>query len=136
MVGLTYPVADVNNPVDPITCWRRDRKFGLVFGFMVGLALVLILGFMSALVPSGHMSMPIIGLIMGIAFGLEKALKCSVTWPTVLAFVQLRCANEGPLRMFRFLEDARHRQILRIAGPVYQFRHARLQKRLAHSFEQ
>ena len=31
----------------------------------------------------------------------------------------------------RFLEDARQRNVLRIIGPVYQFRHARLQDRLA-----
>jgi hypothetical protein len=31
----------------------------------------------------------------------------------------------------RFLEDARKRDVLRTVGPVYQFRHARLQDRLA-----
>ncbi len=31
----------------------------------------------------------------------------------------------------RFLEDARERGVLRIVGAVYQFRHARLQDRLA-----
>jgi hypothetical protein len=30
-----------------------------------------------------------------------------------------------------FLEDARDRNVLRAIGPVYQFRHARLQDRLA-----
>jgi hypothetical protein len=32
----------------------------------------------------------------------------------------------------RFLEDARERGVLRTVGPVYQFRHARLQDRLAN----
>jgi hypothetical protein len=36
-----------------------------------------------------------------------------------------------PVRMVRFLEDARARQLLRTVGPVYQFRHATLQDRLA-----
>jgi hypothetical protein len=31
----------------------------------------------------------------------------------------------------RFLENARERNVLRTVGPVYQFRHARLQDRLA-----
>jgi hypothetical protein len=31
----------------------------------------------------------------------------------------------------RFLEDARERNVLRTVGSVYQFRHARLQDRLA-----
>jgi hypothetical protein len=30
----------------------------------------------------------------------------------------------------RFLEDAHDRNVLRTVGPVYQFRHARLQDRL------
>jgi hypothetical protein len=30
-----------------------------------------------------------------------------------------------------FLDDARERNVLRTVGPVYQFRHARLQDRLA-----
>lgn len=33
------------------------------------------------------------------------------------------------------LDDARERQILRTAGPAYQFRHARLQDRLAHNHQ-
>jgi len=32
-----------------------------------------------------------------------------------------------------FLEDARKRGVLRTIGPIYQFRHARLQDRLASS---
>jgi hypothetical protein len=31
----------------------------------------------------------------------------------------------------KFLDDARERNVLRTVGPVYQFRHARLQDRLA-----
>jgi hypothetical protein len=46
---------------------------------------------------------------------------------TTLAWVRGR----GPLRLLRFLEDARERQIIRRAGTVYEFRHARLQSRLA-----
>jgi hypothetical protein len=36
-----------------------------------------------------------------------------------------------PARLLHFLEDARQRDALRTVGPVYQFRHARLQDRLA-----
>ena len=38
-----------------------------------------------------------------------------------------------PLRIIRFLEDAHRRGILRTVGTLYQFRHARLQDRLAES---
>jgi hypothetical protein len=52
-------------------------------------------------------------------------------WPTSVAFVQLAVRWHSPIRLMRFLEDAHQRQVLRIVGPVYQFRHARLQDRLA-----
>jgi hypothetical protein len=36
-----------------------------------------------------------------------------------------------PIHLMGFLEDARQRKVLRTVGPIYQFRHARLQDRLA-----
>jgi hypothetical protein len=35
------------------------------------------------------------------------------------------------MHLMRFLDDARERNVLRTVGPAYQFRHARLQDRLA-----
>lgn len=55
----------------------------------------------------------------------------SLTWPACLAFAQFAIRGHTPVRLMRFLEDARQRDILRTAGPVYQFRHARLQDHLA-----
>lgn len=53
------------------------------------------------------------------------------TWQASLAFMQLAIRWHTPPRLMLFLEDARQRNVLRIIGPVYQFRHARLQDRLA-----
>jgi hypothetical protein len=53
------------------------------------------------------------------------------TWPAILSFVQLALRWHTALRLMRFLEDARERNILRTVGPIYQFRHARLQDQLA-----
>lgn len=36
-----------------------------------------------------------------------------------------------PVHLMSFLDDARERNVLRTVGPVYQFRHARSQERLA-----
>jgi hypothetical protein len=55
----------------------------------------------------------------------------SMTWPAALAYAQLAATWGTPVRLLRFLEDARDRNILRTVGPVYQFRHAKLQDRLA-----
>jgi hypothetical protein len=57
----------------------------------------------------------------------------SATWTAALASAQLWRRGETPARLLRFLDDARRRQILRIVGPVYQFRDARLQDRLAEA---
>ncbi|MGW0649364.1 hypothetical protein ACWD4T_11210, partial [Streptomyces umbrinus] len=39
--------------------------------------------------------------------------------------------RELPLRVMRFLEDARRLEVLRESGPYYEFRHARLRDHLA-----
>ncbi|MEU5870659.1 NACHT domain-containing protein [Glycomyces sp. NPDC047369] len=52
-------------------------------------------------------------------------------WAFAMACVALAGSGLGPLRLMRFLDDAARRGVLRQAGPVYQFRHARLQAYLA-----
>ena len=48
-----------------------------------------------------------------------------------IAHVWLIMRAGCPVRLLDFLEDARERGVLRQAGPVFQFRHLRLQERLA-----
>lgn len=106
------------------------RAVGLAAGLSVGLAFGLVVGFMGG---------PAIGLTVGLTAGLAAGLTLgpaagfmySMTWPASLAFAQLAARRRTPLRLMRFLEDARNRNVLRTVGPVYQFRHARLQDRLA-----
>jgi hypothetical protein len=71
------------------------------------------------------------GLVAGLALGLVSGLIYPKTWTASLAFTQLGVSCHTPMRLMRFLEDARKRDVLRTVGPVYQFRHARLQDRLA-----
>ena len=66
-----------------------------------------------------------------VAVAVMLGLIASKTWPVSLTFVQLAPRWHTPVRLMRFLEDAHERGVLRTAGPVYQFRHARLQDRLA-----
>jgi len=63
----------------------------------------------------------------GLAFGLTSG-----SMPTV-SFTELVLATTGAgrVKFMRVLEDAHHRQVLRQAGAVYQFRHAELQNHLA-----
>ena len=128
-------VASVDDmtPSDPRESWRRDRNAGLVFALVLGLGFAVLsapvfglqyglkLGFVGGFV--GGLGF---GLWLGLIFVLGTA-----TWATALACAQSSFTHGTPLRMIRFLEDARARNVLRTVGPVYQFRHARLQDRLA-----
>ena len=110
------------------------RAVGLVAGLSIGLAFGLAFGLVV-----GFMGGPAIGLTVGLTAGLAAGLTLgpaagfmySMTWPASLAFAQLAATRRTPIRLMRFLEDARNRNVLRTVGPVYQFRHARLQDRLA-----
>ena len=92
--------------------------FGLVVGFMGGPAIGLAAGLTA-------------GIAVGLTLGPAAGFMYSMTWVASLAFAQLAVRRRTPVRLVRFLEDARDRNVLRTVGPVYQFRHARLQDRLA-----
>jgi hypothetical protein len=135
--GLSQPAAKATNPIDPITFWRRDRRFWLVGGLMVGIVVGLAHGLMGIMfkIVSGLALGLAGGLAGGVVVGIVGGIVGSATWSTALVFAQLRFAGECPFRVLNFLEDARERRVLRVIGPMYQFRHRRLQERLAQSFE-
>ena len=148
---ISGPGADDTSSVVPASSWRNDLAFGLVVGLVVGLVLGIVSGLATA--STAARSGPVIygnpsgvtfgpgpspleaGLGAGLGTGLAAALAFMLfstrTWPAALAFMQLAIRWHTPPRLMWFLEDARQRNVLRIIGPVYQFRHARLQDRLA-----
>lgn len=138
MRGISYPGTDSASPLTPKASWRSDRAFrivrGLVGGIVVGLAFGL--AFALAVGPRFGLTValiagPLYGLVFGVVGALVVGPVTSSTWEASLAFVQLAVRWRTPVRLMRFLEDARERGVLRTVGPVYQFRHARLQNRLA-----
>ena len=79
------------------------------------------------------------GLAVAIGTGSTFGLMAGLGLPTdVYTFVKLRLWLTGnvPWRMMSFLEDAHRLGLLRQVGPVYQFRHADLQDRLATQHEE
>jgi hypothetical protein len=126
--GLSQPAAGDASPLTPPASWRRDQAFGLIVGLVLGVSLGLGLGFGLG---AGRVAGVVFGLVYGLVFGLVWGLSFSQTWTASLAFAQLAMRWHTPARLLRFLEDARQRDVLRTVGPVYQFRHARLQDRLA-----
>jgi hypothetical protein len=80
------------------------------------------------------------GLVAGVCSGwvtmwLMIGLAASQAGRLSVAAVIMGLRGTGPVRTIRFLEDARERQVLRQAGAAYQFRHARVQDRLAEEYE-
>ncbi|MGO9297396.1 MAG: NACHT domain-containing protein [Streptosporangiaceae bacterium] len=136
VAGMSRPGTDNTSPLDPLSSWRSDRAFGLVVGLVVGLGLWLVEGLIFWLVVGlgGHravVSGVVADLVAGLVIGLLVGLVYPQSWSSSLAFAQLAASDRTPVRLMRFLEDARSRSVLRTVGPVYQFRHARLQDRLA-----
>lgn len=138
--GLSRSAADDAGPLTPRVSWRRDQGFGLAVGLMLGLGLSLGVGIGIAFtlafgLGSTHMTGTAAGLVLAfvwlLAFGLVFGLMFPRTWTVSLTFAQLATRLHTPVRLLRFLDDARERDVLRTVGPVYQFRHARLQDRLA-----
>jgi hypothetical protein len=61
--------------------------------------------------------------------GSQIGLKGPAPLVALAQFV-LAITGDGRVRFIRLLEDAHHRQVLRQAGAIYQFRHAELQEHL------
>lgn len=117
---------------------RQLQRSGLVVGLSIALAAGLSLGLAIGLATG-----LVVGFASGLAAGLVCWLLCVVGGGLVAGFsgsgagrmwvhqIYL-CVRHGmPLRLMRFLEDARAHHLLRTVGTVYQFRHATLQDRLA-----
>ena len=103
-----------------------SNGFGLVFGLVAGFVAAVAGGV------AGKLGLGLgLGLAVGLGVGLASAFAYPATWPASLAFAQLARGRHTPVRLMCFLEDARQHDVLRAVGPVYQFRHARLQDRLA-----
>ena len=136
--GLSGAAADDASPLTPRVSWRRDQAFGLAVGLMLGLGLSLGVGLGLGLTYAfglestpGHVAGLVLVLVWLLAFGVIFGLVFPRTWTVSLTFTQLAMRRHTPVRLLRFLDDARQRDVLRTVGPVYQFRHARLQDRLA-----
>jgi hypothetical protein len=131
---ISKPRAGNASPLSPLTSWRSDRAHGLTVALAIGLANGILVGLMAGTPGFGTG-----GLWTGLTAGLGTALGTVLggtlilprTWPASLTFAQLAARRHTPVHLMRFLEDARDRNVLRTVGPVYQFRHARLQDRLA-----
>ena len=136
VVGLVFGLADAIADSDstcspsPPVSWHNERSYSIFIGLLFGLAGGLLVGLTVGLA-NGRANGLANGLVFGLLVGLASGLLASHVWSLSLAAAQLAWQWHTPLRFMSFLEDARERNVLRTVGPVYQFRHARLQDRLA-----
>jgi len=140
-VGLANAFADLDSTrsPSPATSWHDDRRhsamIGLTVGLVIGLAVGVAIGVPVGLdegIGSGFTAGALVGLLLfGLIAGVVAGIGISRAWPATLAAAQLAMRWHTPLRLMNFLDDAHQRNVLRTVGPVYQFRHARLQDRLA-----
>ncbi|MFG2043736.1 NACHT domain-containing protein [Dactylosporangium sp. NPDC048998] len=115
----------------PIEVYRSDRKRTGSVGLVAGLVGGLVVGLGSGLsVGLG------LGLVSGLAAMLAGVLIFGRGPALELTMVELIWALRGQrVRFIALLQTALDRQVLRQAGPVYQFRHAALQDLLANPVE-
>ncbi|WP_314220772.1 NACHT and WD40 repeat domain-containing protein [Streptomyces zaehneri] len=146
---------------DPLDFLVQDRKSSLTAALCAGavlslsaiplLAIVLLADFVIVALATGWSNEPLIaetvagltpddlggGLIVMVfvcGAGVVLALLILLTraWPRfLLTRLVLGAQRRLPWQLMRFLADARQRQLLRQSGGTYQFRHVRLQERLA-----
>ncbi|MFF5185810.1 hypothetical protein ACFY30_18895 [Streptomyces sp. NPDC000345] len=146
---------------DPLDFLVQDRKSSLTAALCAGtvlslsafplLAIVVLADFVIVAVATGWSHEPILdaafsglavddlggGLLVTICLGgagtvLALLVLLTRAWPRfLLTRLVLAAQRRLPWHLMTFLADARKRQLLRQSGGTYQFRHVRLQERLA-----
>jgi hypothetical protein len=137
-VGVTAAFSHAQlRALTPLSAFKTDRRAGLTAGLVVGtaagLTAGLVLGVGQSFLSGGtdllwHVSLGILTVGLPIALGafLWFAPRRSASWAYGFAVGILARRGLLPHRPLRFLGDAYRRGILRQAGMVYEFRHARL----------
>ncbi|MGW3950816.1 NACHT domain-containing protein [Streptomyces sp. NPDC004752] len=145
MAWLETPI-DTTSAISASDLLRTNRKNAfvhmlvwlLVLGVPAGIAMGLAPGRLGGFAPG-----PVLGLLVGLVFGIEGAFAGGLgyglsftAWGqwAALSRMWLPLTGRLPWAVIAFLDDAHDRGVLRKAGAVYQFRHARLETHLAHVY--
>jgi hypothetical protein len=136
--GLAAP-SDLDRTTIPEDLLRRDRTTALVTSSVVAVAVGFSfsnftdVGLQTALM-SQTWTWQLVALTFGlpVAIGVGLSLILASAWGRwQFARAWLAMTGRLPWRTMKFLQDAHRRGMLRQAGGVYQFRHARLQDRFS-----
>lgn len=122
-------VPSENRPRSPRTTLSRDLISMIpnpAIGALTGLGMSILL----------DLSLEQLGasMLFGLALGTTIWLGTTSSGAYHAHLVALFARRRAPLRLMTFLEDMHRLGLLRQVGPVYQFRHAKLQDRLAAAY--
>ncbi|MGW4238336.1 helix-turn-helix domain-containing protein [Streptomyces sp. NPDC004749] len=145
LLGVLETPLDIASAVGPRSVLDTNRvtmltqlaiwstAFGAAVGFGGGMVVDLLQGHVGdiVLVPPDGLTLGTISGLGG-ALGYILSLTAWGQW-CVLSRVWLPLTGRLPWAVVTFLDDAYQRGVLRQAGAVYQFRHARLQSHLAQA---
>jgi DNA-binding SARP family transcriptional activator len=113
---------------------------GALFGFFMARGVAAVCYGLAGAIAGGQVfppaTNPVLPVVVGVCFGAGIGLAVLVTRAWGNYFVHhtwLAATGRLPWRLMHFLDDAHRRGVLRQAGGVYQFRHARVQERLAEA---
>ncbi|HEX6361083.1 helix-turn-helix domain-containing protein [Actinophytocola sp.] len=136
LANFEAPV-DISSAASPMDLLNTNRRTvavqAVAFGLVTCLAYAVMVGALHG---------PRLGLAYGLSYGLVLGLAITLgaasltAWGTWIVFARVWLPVNGrlPWSLPEFLEDAYQRGVLRRAGAVYQFRHARLQDHLKQVF--
>jgi hypothetical protein len=139
-VELLRTPAESDTAASPSSTLSSDRRLTLVAGFVItvisGVIAGLLYGVSDGLLfgLTAGLATVLIAGIGGAAFGRKLTVRA---WPMfITSVIVLHIKEDVPLQLMRFLEYAYSIGIMRRVGAVYQFRHDRLQHRLAATYEE
>lgn len=126
---------DVTRALSPMSTLRADRLAAVARGVILGVVIATSTGIAFDLAYGLHSA-----VVHGLGFGLGYAfvdryegIVATVWGRYVVAKTWLALQGRLPWRLMDFLGDAHKDELLRQVGAVYQFRHIRLQERLAQA---
>ncbi|MFV8133143.1 NACHT domain-containing protein [Streptomyces syringium] len=148
LLSLLETPLDIGSAINPISLLRTNFRtvaaqlliwapsFGILVGFGAELVTRLSPPLLGPVVWSTTSSFKL-GLISGLGGALSYAFSLTA-WGQWVVFSRIWLPLTGrlPWSVVTFLEDAYERGVLRQAGAVYQFRHARLQDHLARTYRE
>lgn len=139
MLGWTATPLPDDPAQTPASTLRRDRQLSIGRTIAATLAGGFILGLTTAVVGGLAMLLMVLGAIAASAVLLIfipiRHIGAATASSIYLGTVTLLCWQRRlPRQLMRFLDDAHRAGLLRQVGPVYQFRHAKLQDRLAYTY--